>query len=196
MLQVPLEIAFVNLEPSEAVEARVRDHAAKLERYYERMISCRVTVEVPHRRHRHGDVFDVRIDIGVPGKELVVSRAPGDAGAHTDVYVAIRDSFAAAERQLEDYARQQRGDVKTHPSPLQGRITRLFPDQGYGFIATTDLREVYFHRNSVVEGAFDELAEGQPVELSVAEGESPLGPQATTVRPIAPMRFDPELPKP
>ena len=79
------------------------------------------------------------------------------------------------------------GDVKAHAAPLQGRILRLFT--GHGFIATTDQREIYFHRNSVVDGDFEDLEEGQTVELVLVHGESPMGPQASTVRPIRRMQY-------
>lgn len=188
-MDVPLEIAFHNTEPSDFVEARVRERVARLERYYSHINSCRVVVELPHKQHQKGNIYHIRIEIGVPGTELVVSRDPGDIHAHTDVYVAIRDAFDAAERQLEDFSRRQRGDVKQHDVPLQGKILRLFAE--HGFIVTTDGREIYFHKNSVVEGRFEDLEDGAAVELVVAHGESPAGPQATSVRPIRPMQLVP-----
>ena len=100
-MQIPLEIAFKNMEKSDAVEARIREKAEKkLERFAGRITSCRVVVEAPHRHQHQGNCFDVRIDIHVPGEELVVTRESTDP-AHTDVYVAIRDAFDAVVRQLE-----------------------------------------------------------------------------------------------
>ncbi len=196
-MQVPLEIAFVNMDPSEFVEARVRTKAAKLEKRFPRLISCRIAIEVPHRtQHHKGSQYHVRIEMSVPGKDLVISKAPGDIGRHRDVYVAIEDAFDAAERQLSEYAEQMRGDVKIHAGPLQGRILRLFPEQDYGFIATHDGREIYFHRNSVVDADFDDLEPEQTVELVVADGESPIGPQASTVRPIGEFQYSPMPQKP
>lgn len=196
-MQVPLEIAFVNMDPSEFVESRIRDKVAKLEKRFPRLISCRVAVEVPHRTpHHKGSQFNVRIDMSVPRKDLVISRAPGDIGRHRDVYLAIEDAFDAAERQLSGYAEQARGDVKVHTAALQGRVLRLFPEQDYGFIGTHDGREIYFHRNSVVDGGFDDLAPEQTVELVIAEGESPMGPQATTVRRIGEFQYNPMPQKP
>jgi ribosomal subunit interface protein len=108
-MQIPLELVFKNMEHSDAVEARVREKAEKkLERYAGRITSCRVVIEAPHRSHTHGNCFDVRLDIHVPGEELVVTREGGSKDpAHTDVYVAIRDAFDAAVRQLDDYARRK-----------------------------------------------------------------------------------------
>ena len=114
-MQIPLDISFRNMDPSPAVEARIREKAAKLERFHDRIISCTVVVEAPHRHHHKGKIYSVHIDISVPGKDhLIVDRAkPGDH-AHEDVYVAVRDAFNAAVRQLEEYTRRMRGDVKSH----------------------------------------------------------------------------------
>jgi len=178
-MQVPLTITFRNMPPSPAIEADIHEKAAKLEEFYARITSARVVVETPHRQHRQGKLFHVRIDLRVPGRELVVSREPAAHHAYEDVYVAIRDAFDGAKRQLEDYAREMRGSVKTHEPPRQGRIVRLHAEDGYGFIETPDGREVYFHGNSVVDGDFDRLAVGDDVRFSEEAGER--GPQATTV---------------
>lgn len=119
-MQFPLDISFRNMDPSPAVEARVREKAAKLVRFYDRIISCTVVVEAPHRHHHKGKLYSVHIDISVPGKDLVVDRAKPLDHSHEDVYVAVRDAFNAAGRRLEDYARRMRGDVKTHASPPKG----------------------------------------------------------------------------
>ena len=109
-MQIPLEIAFKNMEKSEAVEARIKEKAEKkFERYAGRITSCRVVVAAPPKHHVHGSCFDVRIDIHVPGEELVVTREGQNDPAHTDVYVAIRDAFDAAVRQLDDHARRKNG---------------------------------------------------------------------------------------
>lgn len=188
-MDVPLEISFQNIEPSEFVEARVRERVDKLQRYYDHINSCRVAIRLPHKQHQKGNIFHVRIEVRVPGTELVVSRAPGDINTHQDVYVAIRDAFDAAERQLEEFSRKQRGEVKRHELPLQGKVLRTFTD--HGFVALTDGREVYFHRNSVVESRFEDLKEGAPVEIVLIHGESPVGPQATTVRRIRSTQYVP-----
>jgi ribosome-associated translation inhibitor RaiA len=104
-MQVPLEIAFHNMEPSEFVEAKVRERVNTLERYSDR-ITLQCQCRGPHRAHHQGNLYHVRIEISVPGKELVVSRDPGDVHAHDDVYVAIRDAFDAAGRQLAEHERK------------------------------------------------------------------------------------------
>lgn len=116
-MQFPLEISFRNMDPSPAVEARIREKAAKLERFHDRIIACTVVVEAPHRHQHKGKLYSVHIDISVPGKDLVVDRAKPLDHSHEDVYVAVRDAFNAAGRRLEDYTRRMRGDVKTHGSP-------------------------------------------------------------------------------
>ncbi len=183
-MQIPVQVTFRNMDPSKAVEAKIRGKAEKLERYFDRVVSCRVVVESPHRRHHKGSLYNVRIDIGVPGKEIVVNHTGSKNHAHEDVYVAVRDAFNAAARRLEDHARKVRGEVKSHEVPPHGKVARLFPYEGYGFVEMSDGREIYFHRNSVVNDGFDQLEAGQEVRVAVAEGESAEGPQASTVTPI------------
>jgi len=182
-MQLPLQISFRNMDVSPAIEARIREKAAKLDQFSDRIMSCRVVVECPRRRGHKGKLYHVRIDMTVPGGgEIVVNREAPQNHAHEDVYVAIRDAFNAAARQIEDHARKRRGEVKAHDVPLHGTVVSLFPD--YGFVRASDGREIYFHRNSVVEGTFEDLAEGSEVRLVVAEKEGEKGPQASTVRPI------------
>ena len=116
-MQIPVQITFRDMEPSAAIEERVRERAAKLERYFDRITSCRVIVEEPHLRQHKGKLFHIRVDVTVPGGELVANRSPADNHAHEDVYVAIRDAFRAVERQLEEHANKKRGRVKNHTRP-------------------------------------------------------------------------------
>jgi ribosomal subunit interface protein len=111
-MQVPLQVTLKDMPQSDAVESRIREKAEKLARFYDRIMSCRVVVETPQRHQHQGKLYSVRIDLTVPGAELVANRAQDE-----DVYVAIRDAFVAITRQLEDFARRQRGEVKSHPSP-------------------------------------------------------------------------------
>src|SRR3990172_13116427 len=107
-MQLPMQIVFRNMEPSAAVEAKVRARVDKLEQYYDRIMSCRVVVEQRHRHAHQGNQFHVRIDLKVPNGELVASRDPPEQQAHEDVYVAVRDGFDAIRRQLEDYRSEER----------------------------------------------------------------------------------------
>ncbi len=111
---LPLQVTFRHMDPSPAVEARVRELAERLDRFYDRITSCRVVVSTPPAHRNKGGPFSVRIDVTVPGGELFVDSERDQHGVHTDVYVALRDAFEALRRQLEDYNRRQRGDVKHH----------------------------------------------------------------------------------
>ena len=159
-MQLPLQVTYRDMERSDALDARIRDKAAKLEAFHPHVTSCRVSVEERHRHHQQGKQFTVSIDLRVPGHELVVNR-----DHHEDVYVAVRDAFDAAGRKLEDLARLQRGDVKAHELPQRGRVARIYRDEGYGFIETADGRELYFGRDNVVEPSFEQLVAGSRVQF-------------------------------
>ncbi len=181
-MQIPLELSFHNMDKSPSAEAEVRRKVDKLERYFERIVGCRVVVEAPHRHHRKGRHYAVRIEISVPGDKILVDRQGPKDQAHQDLHVAIRDAFNAAYRRLEDYARVTRNDVKTHEVPLHGTVRAL--DEDHGFIDTSDGQEIYFHRNSVTDGRFEDLKPGSEVRVVLAFDESASGPQASTVKPI------------
>jgi cold shock CspA family protein len=172
-MQQPLQITARDVSLSEVAEADIRAKAGNLDLYYESIISCRVVVEGPGRHHRQGP-YVVRVDLTVPGAELVIDRQTDE-----DLYVAIRDAFDAARRRLEDHARRQRGDVKVHEAAPRGRVSQLFPEQDYGFLETDDGREIYFHRNSVLHPGFERLEIGTAVRFTEEAGEQ--GPQASTV---------------
>lgn len=108
-MKLPLQITTRNVSLSEAAETAIRDKAAKLETFHDNITACRVLVEVPHRHKQQGMSYNVSIDITVPGNEIIVKREPNE-----DLYVAIRDSFDAARRQLQEISARRRGDVKTH----------------------------------------------------------------------------------
>jgi ribosomal subunit interface protein len=178
------------METSAAVEARIRSRVEELERFFDRIVSCRVVVECRHPRRHQGNLFRVRVDLKVPGHEIVVGRDPEAHHAHEDVYVAIRDAFDALRRLLEDHIREDRGDVKLHAVPDHGQVARLLPD--YGFIQGTDGTEIYFHRNSVAGGGFDKLEIGDQVRFVAQFSESAQGAQASTVIPLGKHRLPPE----
>jgi ribosomal subunit interface protein len=178
-MQIPLQITFRNMEPSAALETKIREKAGKLERYADQITRCHVVIEAPHQHQHQGKLFSVKIDITLPNKEILVTRHPQQHHAHEDIYVALRDAFDAARRQLEDYVRVRRGDVKTHETLAHGKIAQLFPDEDYGMIASADSREIYFHRHSVFNEDFDKLTAGTRVHYNEERGER--GPQASTV---------------
>ena len=155
-----LQITIRDVPHSDALDAKIREKAEKLEKFYPHMMRCRVVVEVPHKHKHQGRIFNVRLDITVPGNELVVNR-----DADEDVYVAVRDAFDAAKRQLEDYARRQRHDVKVHVPVLHGKVVRLFKDEGYGFVESVEGQELYFHRDNLSAADFDQLDAGSEVQF-------------------------------
>jgi cold shock CspA family protein len=182
-MQVPLQIVFQHIGPSDAIEAAVRKEAQRLERFYGRITSARVVIARPQHRHHQGDVFSVRVHLELPGgKHVDITREPAATGRHEDAYVTIRDAFDAAGRQLQDQVRKLDGAVKAHELPPHGVVAALVPEHDHGFIAASDGREIYFHRNSVIEGRLEDLAVGQEVRFSETEGDK--GPQATSVRPV------------
>jgi ribosomal subunit interface protein len=178
------EISFQNVDHSEAIERRIREAIARLERFHPRITACRAVVTRENRQRHKGDLYKIRLHVTLPGREVVINRAGAQTHAHEDVFVAIRDAFDAATRQLEDEARRARGDVKAHEPPVHGHVARLFGEEGYGFIAASDGQEVYFHRNAVPDGGFERLEEGAEVRFVLAEGEGVEGAQASTVHPV------------
>ena len=178
-MKLPLQIVFRNIEPSEFIEAKVRERAGKLEQFCKEIMSCRVVVEAHHKHHQKGNLYHVRVDVKVPDAELIASRDPAKHQAHQDVYVAIRDAFDAVTRQLEDRGHRRRGQVKAHEVPPHGCIIALMPHEDYGTIETSDGRHVYFHRNSVIDADFNHLNVGDAVHFAEEMGEH--GWQASTV---------------
>jgi ribosome-associated translation inhibitor RaiA len=113
-MEQPIQVTFRGLPVSDAVENACLDEVAKLERYYDRITSCHVIIAEPHRQHRKGNLFEVSIELGLPGDTLAVKRLPDQHQSAEDVYVVLRESFAKARRQLEDWVRRRRGQVKAH----------------------------------------------------------------------------------
>ena len=197
-MRLPLQITFRNMDRSEAIEEWIRAEAAKLDTFYNRIMRCRVAIEVPHRHHRKGSSYHLRIDLTVPGEEIVVKRQPSLSHRvqqlgqseikkqlelktqHKNLRRAINDAFKAASRRLQDYARRQRGDVKSHAPLRLARVSKILSDEGYGFLTSDDNRGIYFHKNSVLNRAFSRLKVGTVVRFLEEQGEK--GPQASTVR--------------
>jgi len=178
-VQVPMQLTFRHMPPSAALEDDIRERVRRLDDVCDRLIRCRVLVEAPHHSHHQGNLFHVRVELTVPGREIVVNREPEQHHAHEDAHVAIRDAFDAAARRLEDWVREVRGQTKNHEPPPRGRVARLFPDEDFGFIETPEGTDVYFHRNSVVTGDFDRLHVGDEVRFTPETGVK--GPQASSV---------------
>jgi hypothetical protein len=124
--------------------------------------SARVVIGKPQHRHHKGDAYVVRLHLTIPGAaDIAVSRDPAATGRHEDLEVTLHDAFDAARRELQDLVRRRQGHVKLHEAPPHGTIAALYPERDHGFIASADGRKIYFHRNSVEGGKFDNLKMGQ-----------------------------------
>jgi cold shock CspA family protein/ribosome-associated translation inhibitor RaiA len=181
-MDIPLELAFHNVDPSAEIEALIREHVARLEKLYPHLIGCRVSVEMLHKQHKTGNVPEVHIAIRVPGREIAISREPHKAKqrrAAPNIHTSVKDAFRAAEKRLKDFKRMQQGDVKVKEAPIQGYVITLEAEKNYGFIATGNGEELYFHRNSVADDGFDDLREGDAVQYTVVAGDK--GPSAGRV---------------
>jgi ribosomal subunit interface protein len=177
-----LQITLRDMPNSDALEAHIREKIRKLEGLFSHVISCRVVVDVPHRHHQQGKEFGVNIDLGVPGSEIVVNRHH-----HEDPYVALRDAFDAARRQLEDYVRRLRRETKAHVAEYTGHVVRISHEEGFGFITDQDGTELYFHRDNVVAPRFERLKAGDEVRFveEYASGR-PQAKRITAGKPYTP----------
>ena len=189
MLQVPLEISFHNIASSEPAEREIRARVAELERLYERLISCRVRID-----QRAKDLTGVippvvRIELGIPGRaDIVVSHEPERLlrkYQHPDLHKAINEAFRIAERRLVEL-KEERVDrnkaAAAHDAQSQslGQIAELHPERDFGFLMTKEGGLLYFHRNAVLSGDFDDLKRGDEVHYNEDVGDT--GPIATKVR--------------
>ena len=179
-MQIPVRVSFHGTPVSDEVEAFCLREAEKLEDYFGRITGCRITVERSSHHHREGDHWRIVIRMTVPGREIVVSRDPPAHEADVRIDLALREAFDRARRRLEDHVRRADFRVKHHEPAEEGRVARLDGLNGFGFIEAADGSEVYFHRNALVQGSFEDLAVGSKVHFASEVGEK--GPQATTVR--------------
>jgi cold shock CspA family protein len=162
-MERPLKITTRDFVLTEPIEAEIREKAARLDSYYDRITGCEVTVQA--------------LVVSVPGSKFSVSHQ-----AEEELPGAIREAFDAARRRLEDYARAQRRATKAHEPVPEARVSKLFPEQDYGFLETPNGHEIYFHRNSVLGSGFEKLEVGMAVRFVEEDGLK--GPQASTVRII------------
>jgi cold shock CspA family protein/ribosome-associated translation inhibitor RaiA len=183
-MQEPLQIGFHNMASSPALEQRVRERFEKLERRHGNIISARVVIEAPHKQP-HKSTMGISLSIGVPGRDISVKREQRVLESNQHVIYVINEAFEAAERQLDDYSQVRRHEVKAHDAENQyGHVVRLYRDQSYGFIETRERQEIYFHRDVVRNGSFEELEEGCEVLYTLADGEGPMGPMASSINVV------------
>ncbi len=117
-MQVPATITFRDFPHSDAVEERIREKIEKLETYFDRITSCSVVVQAPHRQHHKGKLYQVHVHLTLPGEDIIVGRDSSDDHTHEDVYIAIKDSFEATRRQLKKYIRKMR-DRHPNGAPVE-----------------------------------------------------------------------------
>ncbi|MCO6414133.1 MAG: HPF/RaiA family ribosome-associated protein [Thiogranum sp.] len=180
-MQKPLKITYRNMEHSSIIDSLVQEREKKLERFCDQITGCHVLVENLARKRHGSNRLHVRIDLDVPGKQLIsVADEPCRHQARDDACVAIQHAFHDIQLQLEEYIEHTTGGL---PTPKRGRISEVFKEMNYGKIGLSDGTEVYFHRNSVLDDAFDRLETGTPVRFIEQHGL--LGAQATVVKVIA-----------
>lgn len=174
MMQTPIQITARGFALHSWWRSKIQRKAEKLMEFCSWITHCRVVAEYRHK-HSHKDrLFNVRIDIAIPHRLLVINREP-----EPTLNAAIDMAFDAAERRLEERVRVSRHYVKTHEAPLEARVVELYPDARYGFLETPDERRIYFHQNSVLKGLFKRLTFGSLVHFVEEQGDK--GPQARTV---------------
>ncbi|MGB4826657.1 MAG: HPF/RaiA family ribosome-associated protein [Paracoccaceae bacterium] len=184
-MQIPLEISFQHVRPEEEIKAYVHERVDSLGKLHDGITSCQVYIAAPQNRQTQGHLYDITIEVRVPGKDLVVSDRKNDLKQHQHLRIAL------IEQDLKIYKQKMRGKVKVLDGKLQGNLAELHHAEGYGQILATDHRLIYFHRNAVLGRKFDTMQVGDTVELVARHDESAVGPQASTVRAIGALRFRP-----
>ena len=179
-METPAEIDFQGMDATPQLQTSIEEHVAKLEERCGRVTACRVVVKGPGAHHRTG-LYEINIRLALPdGREVNVARTPQADERYADLPFAINDTFRRARRRLQDHVRRMQGQVKLHEGQPIGTVTKLDPSGEFGFLESADGREIYFHRNSVLDPGFSHLSVGTRVSFAEEMGEK--GPQASTVK--------------
>ena len=180
-MQTPVEIEYQGMQARPQIQAALAKHVADLEQRFGRVTACRVVLKAPGGHHRTGGLYEVNIRLALPnGREVNVDRTAQADERHSDLDFAINDAFKRARRQLQDSVRELQGQVKHHEGQPIGTVVQLDPLGEFGLLESSDGQEIYFHRNSVLEGAYSRLLVGSRVTYVEEMGEK--GPQASTVK--------------
>jgi cold shock CspA family protein len=180
-METPVQIDFQGMDPSPQVRGAIAKHVAQLEERFGRVTAGRVVLKGPGGRHHSGGLYDINIRLALPeGREVNIGRTPQNDERYSDLNFALNDAFKRARRQLQDQVRKLQGQVKHHDGPPIGTVSEIDPLGEFGFIETGDGREIYFHRNSVLNDEFANLKVGSHVTFSEEMGDK--GPQASTVK--------------
>lgn len=157
---LPIQLTIRDMTNSDALQAIIRKKAEKLKTFYDRITSCRIVIDIPQKHKHRGKLFNIRIDVTVPSKELVSTRKSSE-----DVYIAIREGFNAISRQLEEHSHKRHGRVKSHNHVKHGFVTRIITEEGYGFIEDLLGDQYYFSITNASYPAFNKLMVGDAVEF-------------------------------
>lgn len=180
-METPLELTFRGVDHTEDRESLVREKVAKLEEVCDTITTCQVIVERDHESKQSGNPLQMRVTLHVPRhRDVVVSRELTVDEAVDPFPSLAAEVFESVRRQLSDIREQQRGQVKADVGiDHLAVVAKLFPERDYGFLETMDRREIFFHRNAVLNNDFDRLEPGVGVRFVEEEGEK--GPQASSV---------------
>lgn len=177
---IDFKIQYLGFPESDFVTNAVWDYIEHLEKIYKPIMSCNVIISHPHHKKHKGGIYHVKIRLHMAGGDIIIDRESENNHAHEDVYVAIRDAFDSAKRKLEDFTRVREGRVKEKAIPQHARIIRILDIEDCGFILDQNNREIYFHRNALLNGKFEDLKVGQEVRYSESMGEK--GPQVSSMQ--------------
>jgi ribosomal subunit interface protein len=185
-MKIPPEITFRGVEKTDAIETLIYEKIAKLERVCDHISSCHIAVEKEQDRPRDRSPYRVRLDITVPpDHELAAESTMGHRTQYAELDTVIRDAFDKAWRQLRDLSKQQheydKGQINDGAHDTTALVTKLFPDQDYGFLKTLDGQDIHFTRNSVAHNDFDRLEVGTGVRFEAIEDDQGIS-HATTVQ--------------
>jgi cold shock CspA family protein/ribosome-associated translation inhibitor RaiA len=179
-MQTPVEIDFQGMDATPEIRAAIDTQVARLQDRYGRATACRIVLKSPSGRHQTGGLYEVNIRLALPdGREVNVGRTPNADERHSDVAFALNDAFKRARRRLQDHVRRLQNNVKQHEAPPIATVVRIDPSGDFGFLESADGREIYFHRNSVLDER--KLLE-VGARVSFAEEMGDKGPQASTVK--------------
>ena len=180
-MQTPVQIEFRGFDASDHIREAITAHVAELESRFGRVTACRVMLKAPSGHHRTGGQYEVHIHLTLPNRrEVNIGRVPKADERHSDIEFAINDAFHRARRRLQDHARRMQGQMKAHEDLPIGAVSRIEPIDGFGLLTAADGREIYFHRNSVLNDAFSKLKIGTRVVFAEEIGDK--GAQASTVK--------------
>jgi cold shock CspA family protein len=180
-METPVKIDFQGMDANPKIRAAIAKHVAQFEERFGRVTAGRVVLKAPGGHHRTGGLYEINVRLALPeGREVNIGHTPQNDERYSDIDFALNDAFKRARRQLQDQVRKLQGQVKQHGGPPIGTVSELDPLGEFGLIETNDGREIYFHRNSVLNGEFAKLSVGSRVTFAEEVGDK--GPQASTVK--------------